>query len=480
MFAHPTIIQGGMGIAVSTWHMANEVGRTGELGVVSGTALDGLCARVLQDGDPGSHVRRALQHFPSAALARRILDTYYLDGGRPEGHPYRPHPVLTIAPSREAIELSVAGNFVEVWLAKEGHSGPVGINFLEKIQTATLSATLGAMLAGVDYVVMGAGIPKEMPRVLTDFAAGRAARLTIEVINQSHPYIAILDPSDYLGPDLPVLTRPKFLAIVSSHVLTSYLARDPEIRPDGFIVEGPIAGGHSAPPRGKLTLDDQGQPVYSAKDDADLEKVKAVGLPFWLAGSWSSPEKVVAARAAGAEGVQCGTIFALATETGLTEVLRGRLMDELRAGTLVVKNDALASPTGFPFKIAELAGTLSEEPVYQQRNRICDLGYLRTPVEKPDGSVVFRCASEPVHMFVKKGGELAETVQRKCLCNSLFANVGRPQLRKGGYVEPPAVTLGQDLSDPRRLLEIYPDGWTSAEAVEWLMSGTTVPDTTVS
>src|SRR5690606_29760056 len=102
------------------------------------------------------------------AMAQRILDKYFIDGGRAPNRPYRPHPTLTISPSRAAIELSLLGNFSEVWLAKEGHSGTVGINMLEKIQTANLSAILGAMLADVDYVVMGAGVPREIPRLLTE------------------------------------------------------------------------------------------------------------------------------------------------------------------------------------------------------------------------------------------------------------------------------------------------------------------------
>ncbi|MDO5534296.1 MAG: nitronate monooxygenase [Propionibacteriaceae bacterium] len=470
---HPTIIQGGMGVAVSSWQLANAVSRAGQLGVVSGTGLDGVVARVLQDGDRDGHVRRALSHFPVPEIAERVLKAYYLPEGRAEGQPYRPHPTLTISPSRAAIELSLAGNFAEVWLAKEGHDGVVGINFLQKIQTATLSATLGAMLAGVDYVLMGAGIPKEMPRVLTDFAAGRPGRMTIEVDNQTKTHTAVLDPVTYLGEPLPQIKRPDFLAIISLHVLGGYLARDPEIRPDGFVVEGPVAGGHSAPPRGKLTLDDLGQPIYSAKDDADIAKMVALGLPFWMAGAWSTPERVAEALKAGAQGVQCGTIFALASESGLTDEIRASLLDELRAGTLQVKNDALASPTGFPFKVARLEGTLSEEEVYQARDRICDLGYLRQPAETPDGKVIYRCASEPVHMFTKKGGDEAATVGRKCLCNALFANIGMPQRRKDGYVEDPAITLGSDLTGARGLLAEHPDGWTGTEAVAYLLGDVT-------
>lgn len=472
---NPIIIQGGMGVAVSSWSLARAVSREGQLGVVSGTALDGVVARTLQDGDPGGHVRRALAHFPSPEMAQRVLDIYFLEGGRAEGQPYRPHPTLTIAPKRPAIELALVGNFVEVWLAKEGHDGVVGINFLEKIQTATLSAVLGAMLAGVDYVLMGAGIPKEIPRVLTDFAHGRPGHLVIEVAGQTRVHTAALDPRTYLGEHLPSLRRPLFLAIISLHVLGSYLARDPEIRPDGFVVEGPLAGGHSAPPRGKMTLDDKGEPIYSPKDHADVEKMVALGLPFWLAGAWSTPEKVAEARTAGAQGVQCGTLFALSSESGITAELRKRLTDRLRAGTLVVKNDPLASPTGFPFKVAELEGTISEPSDYAARTRICDLGYLREPAERADGAVVYRCASEPVHMYLKKGGDVESTVGRKCLCNALFANIGMPQIRKDGYVEEAAITLGQDFEGAERLLREYPAGYDGRQAVSWLLRDVSSP-----
>ena len=425
-------------------------------------------ARRLQDGDPGGHVRRALAAFPSRAIAGRVLDRYFLEGGRPAGRPYRPHPTLTVTPARDAVELSLVGNFVEVWLAKEGHDGLVGINLLEKIQTATPSACLGAMLGGVDYVLVGAGVPRELPRLLNDFAAGRTGQLTIEVAGGTRTHRASLDPVDYLGADLPALRRPRFLAIVSLHVLAGYLSRDEEIRPDGFIVEGPRAGGHSAPPRGKLLLDEAGDPVYGPKDEADLAKMALTGLPFWLAGGFDTPAKVAEALAAGAAGVQVGTVFALAAESALRDDLHRQLLAHLGAGALVVHNDPLASPTGFPFKIAEVAGSLSEPELQAARERICDLGYLRTPVERPDGTLAYRCSAEPVHMYVRKGGLEADTVGRKCLCNALFANIGLGQTRHDGRVELPAVTLGQDLDGSSALLRLHPEGWTAADAVDWL------------
>lgn len=467
----PVVIQGGMGVAVSSWWMASSVAQAGHLGVVSGTALDAVLARHLQDGDPQGHARRAMAHFPCQDMAGRVLDRYFREGGR-GGAPYRPNPTLTVEPSKAAVELSVLGNFVEVWLAKEGHDGLVGINFLEKIQMATPTAALGAMLAEVDYVLMGAGIPREIPRLLNDLAAGRRGGVTIDVAGGTKRYTSSIDPVEVMGAALPAeLKRPDFLAIVSLHSLASYLFRDAEIRPEGFVVEGPPAGGHSAPPRGKMQLDDDGQPIYGTRDMPDLQKIADLGLPFWLAGAYSSPDKVADALATGATGVQCGTIFALSTDTGLAPAVHDQLMDRLRRGVLTVRNDPLASPTGFPFKVAKLPGTMSQHEVYEARPRLCDLSYLRTPYERPNGTLGYRCASEPEDAYLKKGGNLEDTIGRKCLCNALMANIGIGQERKDGYVELPGVTLGQDLEGPRELLEIYPDGWSAAQALEWLLTG---------
>lgn len=466
--APPIVIQGGMGVAVSSWQLAREVSLSGQLGVVSGTAMDAVLARRLQDGDPGGHMRRALAHFPSPAMAGRILDKYFVDGGKHPDAPYKPIPKLTLDTVRAGQELAVVANFAEVWLAKEGHDGLVGINCLEKIQMATPTALLGATLAGADYVLMGAGIPREIPRLLTDISAGRVGRISADVLGGRITRHIEVDPVDLLGDELPAMRRPDFLAIVSAEALANYLYRDPEIRPDGFVVEGPPAGGHSAPPRGRMVLDEQGEPVYGPRDDANLAKIADLGLPFWLAGAYGTPEKVAEALQSGAAGVQVGTLFALSLSSGLTDQTREDMLGQLRRGELDVRNDPRASPTGFPFKVASVEETISEEEVYQARPRLCDLSYLRTPYEKEDGDVGYRCASEPVHMYLKKGGTVEETEGRKCLCNGLMANIGLGQHRKDGYVESRLLTLGQDLAGAKELITRHVQGWSARQAIDWL------------
>jgi NAD(P)H-dependent flavin oxidoreductase YrpB (nitropropane dioxygenase family) len=465
----PVVIQGGMGVAVSSWQLARAVSQTGQLGVVSGTALDVVIARRLQDGDVGGHVRRALESFPVPAMAQRMMSRYFLEGGRAPGQPYHPVPKLSMQTPVAGLELSVVANYAEVWLAKEGHDGLVGINFLEKVQMATPSAAYGAMLAGVDYVLMGAGIPAEIPQLLDRLALHEPCSLDLHVDGATIAYSVGLDPQALTGGGLVPLRRPMFLAIVSAHVLAAYLAREDATRPDGFVVEGPRAGGHNAPARGRPVLDDDGQPVFGPRDDADLAKVAAVGLPFWLAGGYSTAAHVTQALSVGAAGVQVGTLFALCEESGLDPAIRQEMLTELGAGELIVRTDPRASPTGFPFKVATLKQTMSEAEEYAARPRLCDLSYLRVPFEREPGNLGYRCPAEPVNMYVRKGGDIADTVGRKCLCNGLTAGIGLGQSRRDGYSEVPIVTLGADLDGVARMLSDMPEGWTAVEAVDRLL-----------
>jgi nitronate monooxygenase len=135
---------------------------------VSGTALDVILARRLQLGDSDGDMRRAMARFrfPIPGVAQRVFDHYFIPGGKPASQLFKPIPLLAQSPGHVLVELTVLANFVEVFLAKEGHSGQVGINYLEKIQLPTLPSLFGAMLAGVDYVLVGAGIPVAIPGIL--------------------------------------------------------------------------------------------------------------------------------------------------------------------------------------------------------------------------------------------------------------------------------------------------------------------------
>lgn len=467
--ALPRIIQGGMGVSVSNWRLARTVSLLGQLGVVSGTAMDTVLVRRLQDGDPAGLVRRALAAFPVQHWVKPALDKYFRPEGR-GGQPYRRIPMPSRLGDTASQIMHVLGGYVEVFLAKEGHGGLVGINLLTKLQIPTLGTLYGAMLAGVDYVLMGAGIPREIPEALDKLAAGEKASLKIDVTGWTGTEAPRLhfDPHEIVG-RAQTLKRPNFLPIIASNSLATLLARKVTGTIQGFVIEGPTAGGHNAPPRGAPVFDERGQPVYGERDVVDLEQIKALGLPFWLAGGTGSPEALQEALSQGAAGIQVGTLFAYSQESGFEAGLKERVLEQAARGAVKVFTDPKASPTGFPFKVAEVEGTLSQPDVYRRRTRVCDLGYLREAYQAPEGKIGFRCASEPVEQYLAKGGDLANTEGRKCLCNALLAAVGQGQVQKNGDPELPLVTSGDDLERIGRFVARFGTRYSARDVVAYLL-----------
>jgi nitronate monooxygenase len=476
MVQFPKIIQGGMGVGVSNWRLANAVSKLGQLGVVSGTALDHLFVRRLADGDEGGYMRRGLDAFPFPEMAKRIWQEYFVPGGKAAEAPYPSLPMHQRNSPRKLVELCMVSNFVEVFLAKDGHKNPVGINFLEKVQMPHLASIYGAMLAGVGYVLMGAGIPLHIPGVLDAFAAVHMAEYKLQVTGAAvgQDTYMHLNAADFVEGPLPILQRPKFLAIVSSNTLATTMLRRASGRVDGLVIESPTAGGHNAPPRGKLQLNAAGEPVYGERDHVNIAELRALGVPFWLAGGYGNAEKLRLALEQGAAGIQVGTAFAFSRESGMQADLKKKLLEQARTNSGVVFTDPLASPTGFPFKVAQLEGTGSAFPIYQERKRVCDLGYLREPYAASEGTIAYRCAAEPVATYVAKGGKIEDTVGRKCLCNALMANVGHAQTRKDGVVELPLVTVGDDLNSIAQFLTPGQEFYSASDVVASLLSGLAV------
>ncbi|HVA27501.1 MAG TPA: nitronate monooxygenase [Candidatus Baltobacteraceae bacterium] len=461
------IIQGGMGVGISSWQLAGAVSGLGQLGVVSGVALDQILARRLQDGDPGGHIRRVFERFPFQHVVERIWKTHYIPGGRAENQPYKTLPMWNKQTRRATEMLAMVANFVEVFLAREGHENPVGINYLEKIQFPHLASIYGAMLAGIDWILMGAGIPLKVPDAIDRFINHEPATYPLAVTGAQDGDDTILRfaPRAFMECDLPPLKRPKFMAIVASNTLATTLVRKTGGRVDGFVIEGPSAGGHNAPPRGKLALDERGDIVYGDRDRVDLEKLRTLGVPFWLAGGYGSPEKLREALAQGAQGVQIGTAFAFCVESGLRDDYKRALLDKVIAQKAVVSTDPQASPTGFPFKVAYLEGTLSQDEIFNERKRLCDLGYLREVYRTPSGALGYRCPGEPVKAYVAKGGDIEKTVGCKCMCNALLATAGLPQTRKDGSLDAGIVTSGDDLTEIARFLPPGQRTYTAADVI---------------
>jgi NAD(P)H-dependent flavin oxidoreductase YrpB (nitropropane dioxygenase family) len=428
--------------------------------------LDTILVRRLQDGDPGGAMRRAIERFPLPEIGADVLRRYFREEGRPPGEPYRLLPMYRRAADAFRERVTMLANFVEVYLAKEGHPGVVGINLLTKVQLPNLASLYGAMLAGVDYVMMGAGIPREIPGALDALVRHDAASMKLDHagVPPAVPEVVTFDPRAHGADAVGELRRPHFLPIVSSHTLAASLAKKSSGRVDGFIVETSGAGGHSAPPRGVTQLDAGGEPVYGERDRPDLARFRELGVPFWLAGGTGTRAGLRDALASGAAGIQVGTLFAYCDESGLADGIKRRVLHGMVRDAVVVRNDPRVSPTGLPFKIVQM-----EDGGFQpeDRARVCDLGYLRLAVRDEEGRFVYRCAAEPVEAYARKGGAVDETEGRRCLCNALLANIGLGQVRPGGIDEQPLLTSGTCLETIPDLLAGR-ESFSAADVVDYL------------
>jgi NAD(P)H-dependent flavin oxidoreductase YrpB (nitropropane dioxygenase family) len=473
-----------MGAGISLAPLARAVARAGQIGVVSGTALDYLAARRLQDGDRDGDLRRALRAFPDQEMAGRVLCRYYRAEGRRDHQPCKGIRKWSIPLLPERCELMIAAAFAEIWLAREGlgdDRGPIGLNLMEKLSFPNLPCLYGALLAGLDLFLVGAGIPAQYPQILERLIRHEGASLSVPVrdltIAAGTAAVDVhFDPGWVRGDKPAVLQRPLFFPIISSDTLAAHLMKRSGV--DGFVVEGPTAGGHNAPPRGRpMPVNDCGEPIYGPRDEPNLDRILGHGVPVYLAGGYGHPENLRRARERGAAGVQVGTPFALCAESGLAPHLRERVLDRVRHRTLTVQNSATASPTGLPFHVVPLAGTVIEETVYASRQRICDIGVLAEPCMSAEGRILFRCPAEPVAQYVRKGGDPEDAAGRRCLCNGLLATAGWPHQRRGGKSEPPIVTLGEDFRAVEHFVDRGQVPFTAHDVLDFILSVSLLPQT---
>ncbi len=485
------IFQGGMGVDIANWKMARAAALWGikhgmpTMGIVSNTGRDIVYARALQDGDPGGHYRRASKHFPNQRIVDEVWSRYYIEGGKPSDKPYKAVPVATFRQSRQSRELIALAGGSEIWLAKEGHDGPIGVNFLTEVQAPMQSELAAVMAEKVDAVVVGAGIPLQFPDVMDDLAAYRKSRFYPHVeAGNPKEFEMLFDPRDIFPESLGVeLRRPWFIPIVSTpslakSIIKSTKSGDGEIRVDGCVVELYSAGGHNAPPRGKpIRYNERREPQYGPRDEMNEAKwaeMRELGIPFWGAGAFARPERLKELiEKFGANGGQFGSIFAMTEESGYAPWIKAELRRLGYLGILDVLKDGDGSPSSFPFNEGMIPGTIAIPEVYAERDtdvdgRICDLERLRHMGANRSGDVIMYCPSEPVEDYVRKRLQrrdtnalynntitsygrtaiifniIAETKGKKCLCNHLLSAAGKPQVRKWG-VEKAIVTIGDDV-----------------------------------
>ncbi len=277
------VVQGGMGVGVSLHSLAGAVAREGGLGVVSSACLDRLVSR----------------------RTGKKLTAY------------------------EAV-------YNEVSLSKAA-GGYAGINIMVALVRDYESSVRGAIDAGADVIISGAGLPLNLPSIQPP---GDTA--LIPIVSSARALELICKKWERLG-----------------------------YRPDAVVLEGPLAGGH-------LGFRIESVDLESNRLDLLLPPVKDMamkygGFPVIVAGGIYTHDDILRFIRMGADGVQMGTRF-LATEESSASPAYKQAVVNAKAEDIIVAHDP-GSPCGLPFRI------LRQSPMYlsalgRLREPKCDKGYV--------------------------------------------------------------------------------------------------------
>lgn len=237
------VIQGGMGVGISAHRLAGNVARLGAVGTVASVDLRHHHPDLLEQGKVIKG-KAELGVLNLIALDREIKQAKILSEG----------------------------------------NGFVAVNVMKAVEQY-VDYVIQACESGADAIVMGAGLPLDLPEITEKF-----------------PHVALI----------PILSDSRGISVI----LRRWMRRGR--LPDAIVIEHPgHAGGHL----GSATVED----LHNARFDFDrvLEETLAIfdnlgiareAIPLIVAGGINSHEKVVHYLNCGASGVQLGTAFAVTQE----------------------------------------------------------------------------------------------------------------------------------------------------------------------
>ena len=297
------LVQGGMGVGISAHRLAGTVAREGCVGTISSVDL-----------------RR---HHP--------------DLMRATGH----------SRDKQVIE---AANLValdrEIRAAREiaAGNGIIAVNVMRAVSQYA-GYVRQACASGADAIVVGAGLPFDLPELTADY-----------------PGVALI----------PILSEARAIGLV----LRKWMRKGR--LPDAIVIEHPrYAGGHL----GAAKIDEVGDPRFDFAQVLPaaqrlFEELGIVPIPLIVAGGINSPERVREALSLGAAGVQVGTPYAVTAESDAHPNFK-RVLAEARPEDIVT----FMSVAGLPARAVRtpwLARYLEKEAVLQRRakpRRECTLAF---------------------------------------------------------------------------------------------------------
>lgn len=308
------IIQGGMGVGVSLYPLASAVAKEGGVGIVSSACLDRLVSE---------RMGKKLNSYEAA--------------------------------------------YEEVSRAK-ANGGFAGINIMCALSRDYNDSVKGALDAGADMIISGAGLPVSLP--------------------------AIQNPKDTAL--IPIVSSTRALEIICKKwEKLGY-------RPDAVVLEGPLAGGHLGFKMDQI--DSESNRLENLLPPVKDAAKKYGDFPIIVAGGIYTYEDIARYMKAGADGVQMGTRF-LATEESSASAHYKSSVVAAQDEDIIVAFDP-GSPCGLPFRI------IKQSPMYvsalsKLRKPKCDKGYVLQKDSEGKYSVCPAKASNEHHF---------------CICNGLLSS----------------------------------------------------------
>lgn len=335
------IIQGGMGVGVSLYPLAHAVAQEGGLGIVSSACLDRVVSK------------RTGKKFNSYEAAYEEISQSKASGG-------------------------FAGINV---------MGALGRDYNESIK--------GALDAGADAIISGAGLPLTLP--------------------------VIQPPKDTAL--IPIVSSTRALEIICKKwEKLGY-------RPDAIVLEGPLAGGHLGFKMDQIDLE-------ANKLENLLPPVKDMAMkygdfPVFVAGGIYTHDDILMFLRMGADGVQMGTRFLATEESSASEDYKQAVVTSREEDILVAHDPG--SPCGLPFRV------IKQSPMYvsaikKLRTPKCDKGYVLLKDKEGKYSICPAKQSNEHHF---------------CICNGLLSSAGYNPDK-----EEPLYTVGTNAFRVDRILSV--------------------------
>jgi nitronate monooxygenase len=284
--------------------------------------------------------------------------------------------------------------YEEVSLSKSS-GGFAGINIMIALVRDYEDSVKGAVDAGADFIISGAGLPLNLP--------------------------AITPPRDTAL--VPIVSSARALELICKKWERLHY------RPDAVVLEGPLAGGHLGFKIDQIDLESNKLEnlLPPVKDMA----IKYGDIPVIVAGGIYTHADILRFLQMGANGVQMGTRFLATEESSASGAYKKAVVDACEEDIIVARKPA--SPCGLPFRI------IKQSPMYvsglrRLRPPKCDKGYVLLKDEEGKFS---RCPA-------KESNENCF-----CICNGLLSSAGYNPDK-----EEPLFTVGTNASRVDKIIPV--------------------------